>query len=390
MKARKVALLGNMNNNNFVLLRYFLDNGVDADLLLFDNEPEHFRPEADTFDIASYNDRIKHLNWGDRKKWFLVTSKQIANDLAPYDFLIGTDLSPAFCGSAGRTLDVFVPHGSDLGHFTYYKLTWPDKLLQTWLIVYMQKKYIPQVKYFHIEKNLGLYEKRWYKYKGNSVRWQTSLPLVYKENNENLFEDSEFIQSVKQLRQSTELLFYYNVRHVWGGDSKVDANQKGTDNLIRALHLFKNRNPTTKFVLVTFEYGGSYVKTKKLINTLGLERHVKWFPISDRKEILLGMKLSDIVFGEFANSWATYSVIVEALSLNKPIITYRDDSMYRKVYGDMYYILNAKSYIEICEKIEYYMTNKDEVVEKSSRGWSWYTDKIVNPALSLYINAINE
>ena len=141
---------------------------------------------------------------------------------------------------------------------------------------------------------------------------------------------------------------------------------------------------------MTFEYGGSYVKTKKLINTLGLERHVKWFPISDRKEILLGMKLSDIVFGEFANSWATYSVIVEALSLNKPIITYRDDSMYRKVYGDMYYILNAKSYIEICEKIEYYMTNKDEVVEKSSRGWSWYTDKIVNPALSLYINAINE
>ena len=34
----KIALLGNMNNNNFALLRYFRDLGFDAHLLLFKND----------------------------------------------------------------------------------------------------------------------------------------------------------------------------------------------------------------------------------------------------------------------------------------------------------------------------------------------------------------
>ena len=31
----KVALIGNMNNNNFSIMRYFRDLGIDAHLILF-------------------------------------------------------------------------------------------------------------------------------------------------------------------------------------------------------------------------------------------------------------------------------------------------------------------------------------------------------------------
>ena len=180
MKNLKVALIGNMNNNNFVLLRYLLDQGIDVNLLILKNEPAHFSPSSDTNEIEKYNDKIKIVRWGDRKDWFSVSGKEINNDLKLYDFLIGTDLAPAFCGRAKRNLDIFVPHGSDLGHFTYYRLTWPNKLIQTWIAVYMQRKYIPKVKYFHMEENIELYEKRWMKFKGNSIRWAISMPLVYK------------------------------------------------------------------------------------------------------------------------------------------------------------------------------------------------------------------
>ena len=163
---------------------------------------------------------------------------------------------------------------------------------------------------------------------------------------------------------------------------------KSSDKIIRGLYLFKERNPKIIFNLITFEYGTKVNESKKLIKKLKLEENVKWFPLSERKNIIVGMQQADLVFGEFENSWMTYSVIAEALSLNKPIITYREDERHIKNYYDLYYILNAKTDIDICEKIEYYIKNKTEVNEKSSYGWDWYTNKVNIPAISLYTEAI--
>ena len=53
----KIALIGNMNNNNFALMRYFRILGADAHLLLYSNdgkgELSHFKPECDTWDIEN-------------------------------------------------------------------------------------------------------------------------------------------------------------------------------------------------------------------------------------------------------------------------------------------------------------------------------------------------
>lgn len=45
----RVALVGNMNNNHFALLRYLRDLGVNATLLMFSNEAAHFYPQQDTW-----------------------------------------------------------------------------------------------------------------------------------------------------------------------------------------------------------------------------------------------------------------------------------------------------------------------------------------------------
>ena len=54
----KLGLIGNMNNNNFAMMRYFRDLGADAHLLLYSNDGKdslnHFTPEADTWEIEQW------------------------------------------------------------------------------------------------------------------------------------------------------------------------------------------------------------------------------------------------------------------------------------------------------------------------------------------------
>lgn len=62
----KVALIGNMNNNNFAIMRYFRDNGIDAHLLLYSNdginELSHFSPNNDTNQYNKWEPFIHKLS----------------------------------------------------------------------------------------------------------------------------------------------------------------------------------------------------------------------------------------------------------------------------------------------------------------------------------------
>ena len=55
----KIAVVGNMNNNGFALMRYFRDLGADAHLLLNANDGtgdlSHFRPDSDTWNISAWS-----------------------------------------------------------------------------------------------------------------------------------------------------------------------------------------------------------------------------------------------------------------------------------------------------------------------------------------------
>ena len=54
----KIAIIGNMNNNGFALMRYFRDLGADAHLLLYANDSidtlSHFKPEDDAWDYSKW------------------------------------------------------------------------------------------------------------------------------------------------------------------------------------------------------------------------------------------------------------------------------------------------------------------------------------------------
>ena len=139
MNNLRICLLGNMNNNNFVILRYFLDHNLDVELLLYNNELSHFKPSDDSYD-NKYHSRIKKLSWGSFDKLIYTDKKKIRQDLNSYNYIIGTGLAPAYCHKANIKLNVFIPYGADLFYFTAYNLTYPKYIIPLWISVYYQRK----------------------------------------------------------------------------------------------------------------------------------------------------------------------------------------------------------------------------------------------------------
>ena len=86
---KKIALIGNMNNNFFALCRHLRDRGYHAELF-FRHTHDHFHPKADTTSL----DDLKLCHEID---WFEYSSigernAKIASDLKSFDFFIGSGM----------------------------------------------------------------------------------------------------------------------------------------------------------------------------------------------------------------------------------------------------------------------------------------------------------
>ena len=112
----RVALLGNTCNNNFALMRYLRDLGVDAHLLLYSNEGIegnniHYSPEYDTFHFNKwkvYIHRLPVMNGiesivGRLDKMRMPPSKTfLKSAFQGYDCYIGSGISPGIFARMGK------------------------------------------------------------------------------------------------------------------------------------------------------------------------------------------------------------------------------------------------------------------------------------------------
>jgi len=144
----RIALIGNMNNNKFSLMRYFRDLGVDAHLLLYANDGtgscSHFRPEDDTFDIKKWKPFIRQMQITNAPSSALsfpanvmlavysVTKKMLGlNDsyalpvpkqyirkcFESYDYILCCGIASAFLHCVGIRVDIFSPYASGIEFF---------------------------------------------------------------------------------------------------------------------------------------------------------------------------------------------------------------------------------------------------------------------------------
>ena len=389
----KVAFIGNMNNNHFAMVRYLRDKGVDADLLLTSGEQSHFHPSTDTFDLE-YMKFIKQLNWGDVPSFLTTKKSQIESDLSPYDILIGCGLAPAFCEKINRRLDVFIPYGDDIWSSTFYKFGNPLWMRKAWPTVAAQRRGLKKCKVWHMCHSAEMYENQYKKYQGNSERWYEGIPMVYapiydKTQLQYFLNKTHWAHVFTKIRENCEVMVLSHMRHHWS--DMPDPNTKGNNILIRGWKQFCDQNKNTKSTLVLLEYGRDIIKSKKLIKELDIESSVVWLPKMFRKDIMVGLHLSDIVCGQFVNSWIGNGVLNEALTVGKPILTWRDDAYHKRDNQTLYPVLNANTPEDVASQLNRYLNDRDKNgTQIGKAGQEWYLTEVVKKSIHKYLEMIQK
>lgn len=381
----KVALLGNMNNNHFALVRYLRDRGIDAELLLYENEIAHFHPSCDTYDLG-YMGYTRQLNWGASTSFLTTNAQTVAKDVAGYDVLIGAGMAPAYLNKAGIRLDIFAPYGGDLWVETKYRVVAPQRLASVWAAARSQRKGIRNAHVFHMGSTNEIYEREWERYRGTSERWLEGLPMVYSgsyqpEMLNKILTQTHWGNEFKAIRAESDLMVMYQGRHLWQTGTD-DANHKGTQRFIRAWAELRRKRPNLRMRLVTLEYGRDVMASRKLIEELGIADTVVWMPKMFRKDLMAGVMLCDIVAAEFQHSWTMSGVMYEALVGSKPILAHRNDALYPGQH--LYSIMNAREPDEITAQLEAYVNDPTPFVAMGRAGRDWYDHEISDRAVSKY------
>jgi hypothetical protein len=330
----RVAIIGNMNNNSNNLIRYLMDQGLDCTLLFYANEASHFVPDADNIDAVSYPHAT--LSWGGYRQLFTTPASTIAADLAPFDFLIGSRLAPAYARKAGRALDIFMPTGGDLHMLPMFSGFAPKDFVKYLFYSRLQRLGIQQSKtLFWDVTNTELEEKIEPVVRGMD-RISHAIPAIYYpdyrgEALERRLQHSEWLDQFSAARSDCDFLFLHHVKQVWLPKTiryYGEFHDKGNDQIVHGLAEYYAGKPTKRIKVAMIRFGTDYDETEALAQRLGVAEHIVWFPQLPRKELMMAISVVDAVIGEVTRSWFSYGTIMEAMVMGKTVLHNRDDALY--------------------------------------------------------------
>ena len=391
MVKKKIALLGNMNNNFFAICRYLIDYGYDAKLFIFDYEAKikHFHPSADSYD-DEWKKFTHTLPWGSPITFLQTRKKTLINFFSEFDILIGCGHAPAFAQKAGRKLDIFAPHGSDLNHVPHLKGLSAKQLVHYVTIGRNQRKGIVNSENVFSDK---LHEKQEIKIEklGLRIRYFSAIPSIYIPQYKGLKVDSSEPQLKKmlQIKKENDLIIFHHSRHSWC-NPKDKIALKGNNILFEGVADFKKKYPNINIVIITFEYGDEVLQTKRLVKDLNIEDTIFWFPLYPRKKIMEMMSFADIVTGQFYRSFITYGTIIEGMVMSKTIMHRRDDSLYAKDYKELYPMIHASSVEDVVIGLEEYVANPKKYVKMGKESNKWMRKYVIDRPLKKIMNIIDK
>ena len=285
-----------MNNNFFVLCRYFRSFGYDVTLYCNQSATNHFRPESDSFVDVSKSEFIRDFPYKANVRSFLCfSSAKVRNEFAKYDLIIACGAELAFLHRSGVRVDVFIPYGADLYQFPFLSslISDPLRLLTRKLFAFSQRNAIRRCKLVIVDKGYNLY--------ANAVERlgllnvvSLALPMVYLENPP---ENDSYLEGYIGIIESSDFTVVNHARQYWCSnpddlpDFSLYKGAKRNDRLIRAFGQFVDKCAVNfKPLLVLFEYGPDIDSSKALVSELGIESFVLWLPLMERKYILQILK----------------------------------------------------------------------------------------------------
>lgn len=368
----KVALIGNMNNNNFSIMRYLRDLGVDAHLILMKNDytksQAHFTPENDTWEIEKWKPYIHYLNYYDWEGILFRSGKSIKNDFKEYDILIGSGYIPVLLSKSKIFLDIFYPYTAGVEGVTdalVEEVTGLNSLVNKLFFIFFRNSQIKAIKKAKVclSSEIILTKKT---FDDIGVEFKNiSIPMVYNKEKIELDKTPDYLKSIINTILKYKYRFLCHVSHMYYKDNEP---------YITGFAKFMKANTGCNSVLILFDYGTGVDKTKSLINVLGIVDNVIWLQTTSRKNILQLLNNIDFGFSEFEGiMWGGTGW--EFLSKGVPFFHYYNISpeKFQEEYGiPIPLFINTNSSDEICNHLTRYIQDTEPYKKTSNELKEWF------------------
>jgi hypothetical protein len=394
---KKIALVGNMNNGNFAIMRYFRDLGADAHLLTYINDGSsghsHFSVESDTWDIDRWRPFIHKIDlWngypsiiGRPKRLHPPPSRsKIADCFRGYEAFVGTGLTPAILRRIDIDIDIFWPYAAGIefvGSHDQQALIKSSGFISRILLNYVARKQLQAIKRAKncLNAEMSLTAEVLNRIKKPFKR--IPLPALYNREIVPREANSDNLIGLQKRLACHDFSVFCHSRQLWQFDPCLDQKSneqasKNSDWLIRGFHRFILNNPNSRSLLVLVEYGRDVKASKELVQQLGIQDRTYWMPIMPRKEIMQALKLCDVCVGEF---YIDHGVIWggtgwEVLASGRPLLQSFNftSAEFCELFGhESPPILDAKSVVDIESQINLMYHNKQlrERIGRDSLNW---------------------
>ncbi len=411
----KIGLIGNMNNNNFAIMRYFRDLGADAHLLLYSNDGKgtlsHFTPEADTWEVDRWAPFIHQTDipnapvaafdfplstavglWAELRRITgaqdcsvrAVTRAQLRRAYGGYDRLIASGSTPAALSRIGWALDVFYPYEIGIEFLGSYALA--DSARDPW-----QRRLLYHA--LRRRQRRGVTRARCVLCTDREVTGLVlaqlgipsipqAIPMIYNRENVPEAPPTEVLATANCASRGAGVTLLHHARLMWKQGKSYASKEhllsnKNSDWLIRAFATLVASRPNLCPRLFIVEYGPDVEATKELVTQLGIHASVTWLPKMARRELMWLLSRVSIGVGEFMNPrcmiWGGTGW--ETLASGKPLLQgFRfDDGEFENFYG---YppppMLPVKTESDVLEHLLFVADHPGRAAEIGVRAQDWF------------------
>jgi hypothetical protein len=301
----RVALIGNMNNNHFGLMRHLRDLGTDAHLFLYSNEHPNFMPKCDTLEWERWRPFVHELgvsNGG--RDAFYRPIDPLKSRLEGFDAFLGNGIAPVLFARMGRTLDVFAPYCEGCEFIIEHDWQWRKPLASAYTAFRKRAMEWAVARNVDVVVTANVHEHSLATFRRlGKPTTNMFLPMLYEEN---VREESVLrgpLETAVRRMDAASLTVFSHVSHFWkslpvahymGGVGK--RNQW----LIEGFAAYVRANHNYDALLAMVEYGPDVQASKALIAELGITEKVMWLPLMTRVEIMALLDHADIGASEFA------------------------------------------------------------------------------------------
>lgn len=419
----KIAILGNMNNNGFALMRYMRDLGVNADLIMFlddgNNHSSHFSIESDTWDFDKWKKFIIDADivnsyafplqrsffskiifsllyffrvFMKKENFFLAkpTGKTGRKDfidlLEKYDVYIGSGATPAIFESLEKNLTVFMAYSLGIEYIEEEYFLNKRNSKNFFTRYFAKRMYELQAKGLRNTKILINSEftstKKAYK-KLNLDAKACQIPVVYFEKSKEDKFSKNLKSAIKKIN-SYKFKIISHARHQWVKPKGFKTNQwkrisKNNQMLLYGFKDFIERTNKIDSILCLFEYGEDFLESKKLCKELRIESNIIWLPKMQRKEIIELIRLSSVGVGEFYDQGVIWGGTGwEILGAGKPLIQKFSDKSLKEFQEEFHFpappILQSNTILDISANLEKLYKNEDLTLELGRKSSEWFAE----------------